>query len=279
MQYELIVETLQDQNSVKLRLTDEHGQFKAANEVTLTDDKSALWEGLFDTREHVKRYEGNMLWENTKTPETAEQILNRIGVFLGQVVLGQDIFSELTKTHVRRTLAVKVPSSTDNLLAAAFARVPWEIARPASDQPALTERGLAVRVITQDIKADAAVLQSGAVGKDEHIRILMVYAEAFGSTPLAMRQEREQLLNLFYKKILPRKRIQVDALCYGVTQSVLKEQIKTARGYHILHWSGHGHHNLLEIQGEDDGDNYISGPELVQLFINPIKPPALLVRP
>ncbi|MCP4702750.1 MAG: CHAT domain-containing protein, partial [Gammaproteobacteria bacterium] len=150
---------------------------------------------------------------------------------------------------------------------AAFARVPWEIARPASDQPALTERGLAVRVITQDIKPDAAVLQSGAVAKDEHIRVLMVYAEAFGSTPLAMRQERELLLNLFYKKILPKKRIQVDALCYGVTQSVLREQIKTARGYHILHWSGHGHHNLLQIQGEEGGNNYISGPELVQLFI------------
>ncbi len=94
MQYELIVETFQDQNVVKLRLEDDFGQFKAANEVNLASDKSALWEGLFDTRRHVDRYEGSMRWDGAKTPETAEQILNRIGVFLGQEVLGEDIFSD-----------------------------------------------------------------------------------------------------------------------------------------------------------------------------------------
>ena len=104
MQYELIVETPAEQNYVKLRLLDERGQFKAANEIKLTDHRPSLWEGLFDTRRHVDRYEGNMLWEHAKEPETAEQILNRLGVFLGQQVLGDAIFNELTSTNVRRTL-------------------------------------------------------------------------------------------------------------------------------------------------------------------------------
>ena len=129
-----------------MRLEDEHGQFKASNEVKLTNDNSAIWEGLFDTRRHVDRYEGSTRWEDAQAPETAEQILNRLGVFLGQQVLGDGILNELTDSIARRMLVVKVPSSTDNLLAAAFARVPWEIARPAPDQPALSPYHLAHEV-------------------------------------------------------------------------------------------------------------------------------------
>jgi hypothetical protein len=63
MPHELIVETKTDQDTVKFRLLDEHGVQKASHEVRLTDHRAALWEGLFDTRRHVDRYEGSLLWE------------------------------------------------------------------------------------------------------------------------------------------------------------------------------------------------------------------------
>jgi tetratricopeptide (TPR) repeat protein len=268
MPHELIVETITDQYTIKFRLSDEHGVQKASHEVRLTDHHAALWEGLFDTRRHVDRYEGSLLWEDASEPETADRILGRLGVFLGNAVLGQEIMDELTRTRQRRTLLVRLPPTGDDVLAAAFARVPWEIARPALTAPALMERNLVVRVITEDTaQRDAAVAAVAAkVASGETLRVLLVFAEAPGSRPLAMRQERQELLNLFYQEILPKKQVQVDALCHGVTRAVLTEQIRAANGYHIVHWSGHGHHNLLELRGEDGTEDLISGEELVTLF-------------
>ena len=53
-----------------------------------------------------------------------------------------------------------------------------------------------------------------------------------------------------------------------MTQTVLRKQIQSARGYHIVHWSGHGHHNLLELRGEDGKPDFITGSALAQLFID-----------
>jgi len=267
MHYNLIVETPQE-NFVKLRLENEHGQFMAHQEIRMSDHPASYWEGVFDTRRHVDRYEGSLLWENAAKPETEEQIVSRLGLFVGKQVLGEAIFRKLTESNVRRTLVVTLPLTSENLLAAAFARIPWEIARLSPDEPALMEKNLVVRVMTAEAKSDPAVLDSAKkdFAKGDHLRVLMVFAEAPGSRPLAMRLEREQLLNLFYNDIFPRKRVQADVLCHGVTLSVLRERISAANGYHIVHWSGHGHHNLLEIQGENGEKNYISGKELVTLF-------------
>ena len=49
MNYELIVQTIPDQQVVKFRLLDGHCVQKGSHEVTLTEHRAALWEGLFDT--------------------------------------------------------------------------------------------------------------------------------------------------------------------------------------------------------------------------------------
>jgi len=269
MQYELIVETIAEQNAVRLRLLNEHGVFQAANELNLTDHRAALWEGLFDTRSHVDRYEGSLKWEGAEQPESDKQILNRLGVFLGNDVLGKEIFGKLTDTSQNRTLLVKLPSAGNDILAAAFARVPWEIARSAPNESSLMERNLVVRVVTDDTamrdQAVADVAAKVASGQ-EPLRVLLVFAEAPGARPLAMRLERQEILNLFYKEILPKKQVKTDVLCYGVTRETLVEQIRSANGYHIVHWSGHGHHNCLELRTENNKPDYISGSEFVKLF-------------
>ncbi len=68
----------------------------------------------------------------------------------------------------------------ENHLAAALARVPWEIARPTPDAQTLGERNLLVRVVH-----DTEVPPSQPLGlaPDEDLRVLFVFAEARGSRP------------------------------------------------------------------------------------------------
>jgi hypothetical protein len=96
--------------------------------------------------------------------------------------------------------------------------------------------------------------------------VLLVFAEAPGSRPLAMRLEREKLLTLFFDQILSRHRVEVDVLCHGVTRARLEERIRAQGGYTIIHWSGHGCHNLLELLGQDGKPDLITGADLVKLI-------------
>ena len=125
-----------------------------------------------------------------------------------------------------------------------------------------------VRLVTEDTarRDEAVAAVARQVAEGEPLRALLVFAEAPGSRPLAMRQEREQLLKLFYEKILPQRRVQVDVLCHGVTRALLREQIEAAGGYHLVHWSGHGHHNRLELRGADGQPELLTDEQLVELF-------------
>jgi len=166
---------------------------------------------------------------------------------------------------------VRVPRITgeldrapDDRLAAALARVPWEIARPAAGQKPLMARNVVVREVAADFEAGGYTAPPPEA--DEPLRVLLVFAEAPGSRPLAMRLERETLLDLFYDEVMPNRRVRVDVLCHGVTRRRLSEQVESAGGYHVVHWSGHGHHDLLELHGEDGGPDLLSGAEVLQLF-------------
>ena len=239
---------------VRLRLTDAHERLLGANQVRLADHGAAQWEGVFDTRAFVERY---------AQPATEADLLAKIGVFLGETVLGPEILNALSAGILQRTLLVRQPAEVEDPLAAAFARVPWEIARPALGQTALFERNVAVRMETRDAVLFSAPPLPDA---DEPLRVLLVFAEAPGSRPLAMRLEREQLLDLFYDKVMPEHRVAVDVLCHGVTREMLTEKVRETTGYHVVHWSGHGHHNLLELSGEDGTPDRLTGAGLVELF-------------
>jgi hypothetical protein len=222
MLFELIVVTDAERKIVRLRLQNEQGQHLAANEVRLGDHSPLMWEGLFDTRRHVGRDEGSLLPQGQDRPTTAEQLLERLGVFLGQHVLGPEIMKKLLATAQHRTLLVKLPAATD-VLAAAMARLPWEIARRAPGDSPLMSRSLVVRAVAQDVNP------SQQDSPRDIIHVLLVFVEASVSRPLAMRLERENLLRLFFDEVLPHRRVEVDVLCHSVTRERLVEQVK-ARG-------------------------------------------------
>jgi len=264
--FELEITTEASSGLVRFQLRDSAGRHRGAHQVRLDPASGALWEGLFDTRAHVERYQGGTRF--TDHPATAEDLLERLGVFLGGTVLGPEITACLAEGVHDRTLLVRFPEPTgkedDDLLGAAFARVPWEIARPAAGEATLMERNVVVRVVTAGL--DAGAWMAEPPPPDQSLRVLLVFAEAPGSRPLAMRLERETLLDLFYDDVMPNHRVQVDVLCHGVTRERLREQVESANGYHVVHWSGHGHHDLLELYGEDSASDLLTGSELLVLF-------------
>ena len=266
--YELLVDTDVNQKVARFKLSNaDTAQHLASNEVILPEHSSALWEGAFDTRRYIERYDGAMIFEGHTEPASAEALLQRLGEFLGERVLGADIMRELTCRRERHVLTVRLPTTDEDVLAAAFARVPWEIARLPDG---VRLRNIVVRAVTTNTDVDPATgPAAGAeaaqpLAPGEPLRVLAVFAEAPGSRPLAMRLEREQLRQLFATQILPHRNVELDILCHGVTRQRLREAIRRRRGYHIVHWSGHGHHNMLELQGEPD--NCIVGEKLVDLF-------------
>lgn len=143
-------------------------------------------------------------------------------------MLGKDIFQFLYEGIQQRTVLIRLPATADDRLAAAFARIPWEIARFDFEQQPLLARNVAIRAITgTDFPQDREI--SLELAANEVLRVLLIFAETDDSNPLAVRLERQQLLNLFFEKILPRRLVQIDYLCYGVTRASIKEQVRAAK--------------------------------------------------
>ena len=240
-----------------LRLSHAGGQFIAAHDVDLTQHTDADWHSLFDTRRHIRSLEG------ITTPAVS---LAAIGRFLGEHVLGPEIVRVLADGVNSRTLLVRLPSDPEDRLAAAFARVPWEIARAPGDDRTLGSRNVVLRAALEG--EEPARETSIIVGPSEPVRVLLVFAETPGQRPLAARQERERLLSLFFDDVLPSRNVEVDVLCHGVTRRRIEAHVQARGGYHVVHWSGHGHVNALEI-ALDEGEKaapQLSGEELVGIF-------------
>ena len=124
----LDIETHPDENQATLRLHDQQGQHLAAQQVRIGNDHAFEWAGLFNTHEHVERYANRLLPDKQHTL-SEDQLIAQLGVFLGREVLGEAIFQHLYDGISQRTVLIRLPATADDRLAAAFARIPWEIAR------------------------------------------------------------------------------------------------------------------------------------------------------
>jgi tetratricopeptide (TPR) repeat protein len=247
-----------DEQHATLRLGDAQGNPLDAWELDLAQHPPARWAALFDTGRHVRHM------RDVAAPEAQ---LDELGRFLGEQVLGPGIAARLAAGDAHRTLLVRLPDPERDRLAAAFARVPWEIARAPGDALTLLERNVVVRAAPAG--ASSAPLETTiALAKGEALRVLLVFAEAPGASPLAARLERERLRDLFFKDVLPACNVEVDVLCHGVTRRRLRDQVRARGGYHVVHWSGHGHVDTLALALEagEAGCAEVSGAELVGLF-------------
>ncbi len=254
--FDLIITTDDLSHTAELSLCDATGVQLAYQRTVISDISVSQQRGLFDLREHLRLY-----------VEAGQQqaAVAAVGVCIAEKVLGETIFSHLWQPTTQRTLRIQLPGAgnTANPLATALARVPWEIARRSATDKTLGERNLVVRVV-HDMRTPAS--QPIALDADEALRVLFVFAESRGSRPLGARQERRELLALFEKDIYPKRRIVAHFFTHGVTRERLAAQIQDNGGYHIVHWSGHGHMNLLELCQPGGASDHLSGEELLDLF-------------
>ena len=254
--FDLIITVNTPNHAAEFRLLDAHGSQIAYRYTELKNIPVSRQHGLFDLRNYLRHYV-----EDGKEAAAVAAI----GVCIAEDVLGKDIFKILWESKSQRTLRVQLPGTAEaeNHLAAALARVPWEIARPNPDANTLGERNLLVRVV-HDMQASPS--QSLTLADNKPLRVLFVLAEARGSRPLGARQERRDLLRLFTKEIYPERRVVAHFLTHGVTRERLIDQIQGNDGYHIVHWSGHGHLNLLELAKPGGAKDHLSGGDLLKLF-------------
>jgi tetratricopeptide (TPR) repeat protein len=257
-EFKLIVNADHPNLTAEFRLVDGHGSQLAFRQTDFRTFSVSRRQALFDLRSYLHYY----VEEGKEAASVAE-----IGVCIAEDVLGEEVFLKLWESTGQRTLRIQLPCATDegNHLAAALGRVPWETARPTVDRPTLAERNLLIRIV-HDMPAPAT--QPLVLNEEECLRVLFVFAEARGSRPLAVRRERLELLRLFEKEIYPQRRIIAHFLTHGVTRERLRAQIQENGGYHLVHWSGHGHLNRLELAKPGGAQDSLSGNDLLALFIH-----------
>lgn len=256
--FDLIIDADDANRTAEFTLRDSAGVQTAYRQTDFNTISVSHQQGLFDLRNYLRLY----VEEGKERAAMAE-----IGVCIAQDVLGQDIFAKLWASKSQRTLRIQLPGAadTENILVAALARIPWEIAtaNAAAGGETLGERALVVRVVHNMLAPASTPIE---LGPDEALRVLFVFAEARGSRPLGARKERRALLQLFEKEIYPKRRIVAHFLTHGVTRERLASQIAEQGGYHVVHWSGHGHMNLLELSKPGGASDRLSGGELLDLF-------------
>lgn len=254
--FHLVVTTDPAERTAEFRLLDGHGRPLASRRTDFRSIDVSARQELFDLRNALR---------TLGDPGDEAASMARVGVLIAERVLGEEIFLPLWRAESQRTLRVFLPGAgrDGDILTAALARVPWEIARPSPNRPTLGERNLLVRVV-HDMAAPPSTPLELAQG--EELRVLVVFAEAPLSRPLAERAERRALERLFRQKIYPRRRVVADFVTHGVTRERLAERIASRSGYHMVHWSGHGRLNQLELVRPDRKRDYLSGHELLDLF-------------
>ena len=222
--FDLIITADNANHRADLRLLDASGAQLAYRQADFKTIPISRQQGLFDLRNYLRNY----VEAGKEAASVAE-----IGVCIAEDVLGQEIFRKLWASEAQRTLRIQLPAASEdeNHLAAALARVPWEIARPAASQPTLGERYLLVCVVHDMAASATSPLELAA---DECLRVLFVFAEARGSRPLAARRERNELRQLFNQEIYPKRRVVAHFLSHGVTRERLEAQIEDSGGYHIV---------------------------------------------
>lgn len=246
----LDIETDPSARTASLALSDGDGKPIAESDLRLDNQPASMWEALFDTPGYVFRH-ARAAGRHDDGPPVASveaEIVEQIGVFVGNQVMGPAILGAISAGGDMRSLLVRVKSRAPALegaadldpLASMMSRVPWATARGALGSRSLLERSVITRV-GPHLPASLANSKRGlSIERGEPVRVLCVFAEGKGGRPLAARLSRERLSDLFFDEIMPEKKVTLDVLCHGVTRERLRRQIEDAGGYHLIHWIGHG---------------------------------------
>ena len=160
--FDLIITADYPSRTAEFRLLDAHGGQVAFRQTDFKNITASHLQGLFDLRNYLR----TLVEEGKEAAAVAG-----IGVCIAEEVLGGEIFERLWRSESQRTLRIQLPGATEeeNHLAAALARVPWEIARPSAGQPTLGERNLLVRVVHDRQAAASQPVELASVAPGEFL--------------------------------------------------------------------------------------------------------------
>jgi len=278
--FRLTVDDFRPSGYMRLRLADGQGNFLAAQEVPVEERDLIPWHGLFELDRYLRTH-------SVLAPE--KELLPELGTFLAQKVLGPEVMSHLTTRRREEhpglpdrrsgTLVVELAAERGPAVQE-LARLPWQLARTAGGD--LSYYNLSVQVLPAGLivagEALADALQPGApFDPGRPLRVLLIFSQARGDPALAMRREREELRELYLRRLGTRHRLHLDILQYGVTRDALRAIADRAGGYHLVHFSGHGHADLLVLETEDGRPDPLSGREFADLFTESGDLPHLIV--
>ena len=186
-QFDLVVTTDYPSRTAEFRLRGGHGSQIAYRHTDFNVIAVSRQQGLLDLRNYLRNY----VEEENEQASVAEigAVHRRGGA--GRRNLPQALGNRIRS--VNDSSSFPGTSEEENLLAAALARVPWaNCAAFCRGARSGRQRHLLARLVVHDMaEPKSTPLQSGP---DESHRVLLVFAEVRGSRPLAVRRERQELL-------------------------------------------------------------------------------------
>ncbi|WP_007515665.1 ATP-binding protein [Pseudofrankia saprophytica] len=192
---------------------------------------------------------------------SATRIVGEVGEWAAAHALGPTI-SKVIADQAPVTVTVEVPERLRFL-----PDWPWEIAHVAG-------RPLAAHNATFDYLLDAPAgmppAPAWAASKapvGEKLRVLAVFSQPSGTSPLALRRERRALVDLI-RTLAGRGgyRIELRVLQYGVTREKLRATVEEADGWDLLHLSCHGTVDTLALERTDGRLDRISTVDLIEML-------------
>jgi tetratricopeptide (TPR) repeat protein len=229
-------------------LTDSAGAFVADHEVRL-EANDWQYEAFTDLRRYVSWHAD----PGERYAEDEARIVADVGTWIGGQVLGDTIAKALARNR-NATARVILPPAAE-----ALAYIPLETAH-AAGKP-LTAHG-----ITLIIETAAAGAPSSPAEIRDRLRVLGLFSLPEGGSPLSLRRERHELVNLIRGLAANGRAAEVKVLQYGVTRDRLQDILEDADGWDIIHISGHGAPGELLLETANGTLDRITAAELADML-------------
>jgi hypothetical protein len=187
--------------------------------------------------------------------EDEARIVAGVGEWIGEHVLGP-VGPALAAARPA-TVRVIVPEEAGQLMFC-----PLELAHVDSVPVALQD----VALVMQPGGRRGAPRNGDRAPVGERLRVLGLFSLPVGEQPLNLRRERLALVRLFSEIADMNLSVEVQVLQYGVTRRRLKQVLKEAEGWDVIHISGHGAPGELLLEKEDGSPDPVGGTELEGLL-------------
>ena len=255
--FDLVITADHANATAELRLLDASGVQIAFRQTDFKQIPVGQQRGLFDLRNYLRLY--------VEAGKEAAAVAD-IGVCIADAVLGKEIFEPLWQSESQRTLRIQLPG------AATEENVPGRGAGPRAVGDRPPERRLSRRWPSATSSSGWSTTCTSRLRHrsrwppTKRCACCSCLPTPAARVRWARARSGAQLLGCSRRRSTRQRRVVAHFLSHGVTRERLEAQIRENGGYHIVHWSGHGHLNLLELAKPGGAKDQLSGQELLDLF-------------